>query len=597
MYWPGFETVAEAIEKVGQLFPDHGYVFQDLQGNETAYSYPEVEVETAQRAAVLQSLGLVKGDRLGLVVIEPEDFVLTFLAAVRVGLVPIPLYPPMSFANLDAYAERTARVLDTSGAKVLAASARLQNVLWGLCDRVTSLKRLVTVETLRKDQRKPDLPVSLPEVRPEDLAFLQYTSGSTADPKGVMVTHGSLVANAKGIMTEGLQLDPRLGDKGVSWLPLYHDMGLIGFVIAPICQGVGSVFIPTMRFIKRPSVWLDTIHRHRGTASFAPNFAYALAARRVKESDLVKWDLSCLKVLGCGAEPIQAETMRQFTKRFAEKCKLPETSIMPAYGMAEATLAITLKPAPERFRTITIDADTFAESGRAEAPAEGRAAVEHVACGVPFSGHEVAILDDRGSRLPEGSEGEICHRGPSVTLGYFNNPEATAASYRDGWLRTGDLGFQRDGQLYVTGRIKDLIIVNGRNVHPQAVEWTVGELGGVRKGNVVAFSVPGEVGEELVVVLETKLRGDDAAPLIDEVRQAVQRELSLSTREVLCLAAGTLPKTSSGKLQRRKTRDQYLKGELGGEGARTFGSSADRLTLARHVARSMWSRAKAALRG
>lgn len=590
MYWPGFTTVAEAIEKVGSLFPENGYVFQDLEGNETSYTYIEVEAATARRAAALQAYGLAKGDRLGLIVIEPEDFVLTFLAAIRVGIVPVPLYPPMSFGNLDAYADRTSRVLESAGAKILAASSRLQNVLWGLCGKVPSLERLVVVETLREATGTP----VFPEIRPEDLAFLQYTSGSTADPKGVMVTHASLVANAKGIMTEGLQLDPRRGDKGVSWLPLYHDMGLIGFVISPLCQAITSVFIPTMRFIKRPSVWLDTIHRHRGTTSFAPNFAYALASRRVKDSDLAKWDLSCLRVLGCGAEPIQAETMRRFTETFS-KCGLADTAIMPAYGMAEATLAIALKPSPETFRTLIVDAETFSETGVVSAPAEGRAAIEHVACGTPFKDHEVTIQDEQGNVLGERREGEICHRGPSVTAGYYNNPTATAATYRDGWLRTGDLGFVADGQVYVTGRIKDLIIVNGRNVHPQAVEWVVSELDGVRKGNVVAFSVPGELGEELVIVLETKTR--EPEQLTEAVKQAVQRELSLSTREVVQIQAGTLAKTSSGKLQRRKTREQYLKGQLGGDGARTAGATSDRVTLARHVARSMWSRAKVALLG
>ncbi|MEQ1503147.1 MAG: fatty acyl-AMP ligase [Myxococcota bacterium] len=588
--WPAFPTVADAVANVGGLFPNNGFVFQDLEGNETEYSYLQVEIETAKRAGALQSYGLQKGDRVGLVLIEPEDFVLTFLAAVRVGLVPVPLYPPLSFGNLDAYADRTARVLQSAGARLLVASARLQNVLWGLCEKVPSLERLVVADTLRGIDANP----VFPKIVPGDLAFLQYTSGSTADPKGVMVTHGSLLANAKGIMTEGLQLDPRQGDKGVSWLPLYHDMGLIGFVISPICQGVSSVFIPTMRFIKRPSVWMDTIHRHRGTASFAPNFAYALSTRRVKDSDLDKWDLSCLKVLGCGAEPIQAETMRQFTELFSTRCKLRTTAIMPAYGMAEATLAISLKPAPEPFRTLVVDAETFSETGKVVPPREGMPSAEHVACGVPFTDHEVAVLDEQGNPLPDGTEGELCHRGPSVTLGYFGNPEATAQAWRNGWLRTGDLGFVQDRQVYVTGRIKDLIIVNGRNVHPQAVEWIVGEIGGVRKGNVVAFSVPGEIGEELVVVLETKNPTDE---LVSEVRQAIQRELSLSTREILCLQTGTLSKTSSGKLQRRKTREQYLKGELGQGGSRAFGASSDRLTLARHVALSMWSRAKAALRG
>jgi fatty-acyl-CoA synthase len=588
---PAFRTIAEAVARVGELYPKNTFVFQDLEGKETSYSFVDLERETAKRAAGLQQHGLTKGDRLGLIVIEPEDFVLTFLAAIRVGIVPVPLYPPMSFGNLDAYADRTARVLQSAGAKLLAASSRLQNVLWGLCEKVPTLQRLVCVETLRSEDQAP----VYPEVEPDDLAFLQYTSGSTADPKGVMVTHRSLVANAKGIILEGLQLEPERGDKGVSWLPLYHDMGLIGFVIAPICYGVPIVFIPTMRFIKRPNVWLDTMHRHRATASFAPNFAYALVTRRVRESDMRGWDLSCVKVLGCGAEPIQPETMRQFTDLFSAKCALPRTSIMPAYGMAEATLAISLKPAPEQFRTVVLDAELFSETGKVCPPREGKPSAEHVACGVPFEGHEVAVLDDQGRPLPDGTEGELCHRGPSVTPGYFGNPEATAQSWRHGWLHTGDLGFVLDRQVYITGRIKDLIIVNGRNIHPQAVEWVSAEVDGVRKGNVVAFSVPGDLGEELVVVVETKTTEPDA--LKDEVRKSVQRELSLSTREVVCLQPGMLPKTSSGKLQRRKTREMYMKGELGTTGPRTFGATSDRITLARHVALSMWSRAKAALLG
>ncbi|MBX2796237.1 MAG: fatty acyl-AMP ligase [Myxococcales bacterium] len=589
---PSFTTVAQAIAEVGHLFPDHGFVFQDLKGAETSYDFPELERETATRAAALQALGLTKGDRVGLVVIEPEDFVVTFLASLRVGVVPVPLYPPMSFGNLDAYTDRTRRVLTNAGAKVLVASARLQNVLWSLVDDVPSLQSLSIVEQMREGE--PGTP-EYPEILPEDLAFLQYTSGSTADPKGVMVTHASLVANSKGIITEGLQLDPAKGDKGISWLPLYHDMGLIGFVIAPICHGIPIVFIPTLRFIKRPSVWLDTVHRHRGTASFAPNFAYALATRRVKPKDLETWDLSCLKVLGCGAEPIQPATMRAFQDVYGTHCGLPETSIMPAYGMAEATLAITLKPAPERMQTLTVDADHFAEHGVAIDPADDATVVEHVACGVPFEGHEVAVLDEDGNTLPDRTEGELCHRGPSVTKGYFGNPEATAKAYRDGWLRTGDLGFVNEGQVYVTGRIKDLIIVNGRNVHPQAVEWAVADVEGVRKGNVVAFSVPTDAGEQLVVVLETRL--EDVDELVNGVRMAIQRELSLSVGEVVCLKPGNLPKTSSGKLQRRKTRDQYITSSLGGAGSRAFGSSAGGLTLARHVAKSVWSRAKAALRG
>jgi fatty-acyl-CoA synthase len=546
---PAFRTVSEAIARVGAYYPDHDFVFQDHDGTETAYDFVALEAETARRAAGLQALGLAKGDRIGLVVVEPEDFVLTFLGALRVGVVPVPMYPPVSFGNLDAYVARTAKVLDSAQAALCVVSAK---VAAALGDRLGT--RLVVASTLTSDATP-----AYPAIEPADLAFLQYTSGSTSDPKGVMVTHASLVANSQGIIHEGLQLRAEDNDKGVSWLPLYHDMGLIGFVIAPLLHAISVVFIPTLRFVKRPSVWMDTVHRHRGTASFAPNFAYLLATKRVRPDELATWDLSCLRVLGCGAEPINPHAMRAFTETFAP-CGLPATAIMPAYGMAEATLAIALKPAPERFTTLLADALAFQETGEVVPPGDG-AVIELVACGVPFRGHEVGAFDERGDRLEDGREGELWFRGPSVTAGYFRNPEATAAAFRaDGWLRTGDLGVVRDGQVYVTGRIKDLIIVNGRNVHPQAVEWAVGTVDGVRHGNAVAFSVPGDAGERLIVAVETK--DADHARLGAAVRAVVQAELGLSIADVACLRSGALPKTSSGKLQRRKTRELYLAGVL-----------------------------------
>ncbi|MEO0601666.1 MAG: AMP-binding protein, partial [Myxococcota bacterium] len=343
---------------------------------------------------------------------------------------------------------------------------------------------------------------------------------------------------------------------------------------------------PTMRFIKQPNVWLETIHRHRATCSFAPNFAYALATRRAKPSDVERWDLSSIKLLGCGAEPIQPKTMREFQQTFAP-AGLAETAILPAYGMAEATLAMTFKPVEDVLRTLTISASKLAEEGQVElvdaASAPEGVAVEQVSCGVTFPDHDIAVLDDDMQPLPEGTEGELCFRGPSVTKGYFNNPEATARAFRDGWIRTGDLGFVLNGETYVTGRIKDLIIVNGRNVHPQAVEWAVAEVPQVRKGNVIAFSVPGDNGEELVVTLETRSQDHDA--LITAARSEVQRELSLRIADVRCLPPGTLPKTSSGKLQRRKARELYLQGKLGTDtratGAHTAASSAGASTAAK----------------
>lgn len=586
---PLFRTVAECVADVGQQFPQMGYVFQDMKGEETWMPYTEVERATAGRAAAMQGMGLTKGDRVGLVMIEPEEFVLTFLAALRIGVIPVPLYPPMSFAALDAYADRTARVLELSGARALFASAKLKNILWGLVDRVDTLERLVPAEDLARSSGTPDYPT----IEPEDVAFLQYTSGSTSDPKGVIVTHASLVANCDAIIVEGLDMQGT--GTAVAWLPLYHDMGLIGFVIATILNGMKSVFIPTMRFIKKPQVWMDAIHRHRGTVSFAPNFAYALIARKATPEQMATWDLSCMRAFGCGAEPIHPETARQFIDMFGEHCRLAPDAFMPAYGMAESTLAISFKPREGAFRTRVVDAVTFQGEGIVAPPEDDALTFEHVSCGRIFSGHDLCIMDEDGAQLGEGREGEICLAGPSVTPGYYNNPEATAQAWRDGWLHTGDLGYVLDGEVYVTGRVKDLIILHGRNLHPQAIEWRASEVEGVRKGNVVAFSRPGKESEELVIVLET--RAEDLDRVVHDVKKVVRQETGAPPADVVCLPPGSLPKTSSGKLQRRKTRDQYLMGQLGAEGARTMGATGNTVTVAKHVARSVWTRAKTKITG
>jgi fatty-acyl-CoA synthase len=520
--------------------------------------------------------------------LEPEDFVLTFFAMLRLGVVPVPLYPPVSLGNLDAYFDRTTRVLTDAQAKILVVSSKLQNILYSLVDRIPTVRTLLRAEELHNVSGTP----VLPKIDPDDLAFLQYTSGSTSDPKGVMVTHRCLAANSHAIVGDHLGVRPDKGDVGVSWLPLYHDMGLIGFVISTYFYGVPVVFIPTLRFLRRPSSWLETIHRHRGTIAFAPNFAYALATKKAKPAELAAWDLSCVRTLGCGAEPINPGCVNEFTDLFNKHCGLPETAILPAYGMAEATLAISLKPVTEKMVTRVVDAESFQSNGQVTPAVDGQPVIEHVSCGVPFPEHEVGVFSTEDVRLADGFEGELCVSGPSITPGYFNNPEATAKTFRNGWLHTGDLGYVLDGQVYVTGRIKDLIILNGRNIHPQSVEWAVASVEGVRKGNVVAFSRPGARSEELIVALET--RTEETPDFLSKIRSAVQKELSVSLTEIVCLPVGALPKTSSGKLQRRKTRSQYLQGTIGKEGLRSPGST-DRVKLARHMAKGMWSRAKSAV--
>jgi len=579
-------TVAEAIARNGERHPGRFLVFQDMEGRETRCTFAELDRETARRAAGLQALGLGKGDTFGLVVIEPEAFILTFLAAARMGALPVPLYPPMSFGSLDAYADRTARVLADAGAKLIVASKRLENVLWGLVDRVPTCTKLVAVDDLAKHEGTP----ALPELSADDLCFLQYTSGSTSDPKGVLVTHGNLIANTRALSL-ALDLDGDNGTIALSWLPLYHDMGLIGQLLTPVLRGFPGVFLPTMRFIKKPMSWLEAITAHKATVSFAPNFAYALVGKRVKPADLAKLDLSSMRVFGCGAEPINAEAAQLFLDTFAP-CGLRPDAFVPAYGMAEATLAMSFKPRGVKFGVSVVDTAKFQAGGKVVAPETDDTAVAvHVSCGVPLPGHSIAVFTEDGEPVADGVEGELCFGGPSVTPGYFRNPEATAAARRGAWLRTGDLGYVLNGEVYVTGRLKDLIILNGKNIHPQSVEWVAAEVEGVRKGNVVAFSVPGADAEEIVLVLESDAA--DMTAVVDAVKLHVQRELSLAVAAVVCVAKGTLPKTSSGKVQRRKTRQQYLDGEIGRTGPRTFGATGDNFTLARHVARSLWSRAKA----
>jgi len=582
-------TMAEAIVRAAALSPTYGYTFQDLKGDETFYSFVQIAEETARRAGALQALGLRKGDRLGMVVVEPRDFVLTFLASLRVGVIPVPFYPPLGLGNFASYSGRIGKLLESCEARMLFASRRLESVLWALVGEVPSLERLITDKHLERDHPAPEFP----DLDPDDLAFLQYTSGSTADSKGVMITHRCLIANSEGMLGPGgLQADP-LKDLGVTWLPLYHDMGLIGFAVAPLCFGVSVVFIPTLRFLRDPTVWMETIHRHRATISFGPNFAYGLVARRAAPEQLARWDLSCLKVLGCGGEPVHADTLRTFSQRFSPVTGLQPDLVRPGYGCAEGTLAASLTPMSEGLRLNVVDAATFRSSGVAAPPREGQPTLTHVACGVPIPGHQVVIAGKEGLHLPAGVEGEILFGGPSVSSGYFRDEPATRATFRDGWLYTGDLGYLLDGHVYVTGRIKDLIIYHGRNYHPQSLEWPVGKLPGVRQGNVVAFSVPGEDSELVVIVLETTVletTTDDAESLIKEIKRAVQAETGLAPNDVVLLGKNCLPKTSSGKVQRRKTREMYLNRELGATGSRMTASRGRFTDLARQIARSLWTR-------
>ena len=577
----------EALEGLEGI-RDRGYFFVQEGGREVFLSYADLYEDATRLAGALREMGLKKGDRIGLILPDNQEFIRAFFAAVWIGALPVPLYPPLALGRLEAWYGTAGRIVATAGASAILASRRLLPLMWPLTEKARSLKHIVALDALKTPSA-----VSEPaDVLPEDPVFLQFTSGSTSDPKGVVVTHKSLVANCHGIMHEGLNAHP-YQDRGLSWLPLYHDMGLIGFVIAPIFIPLSVVFIPTLMFMKRPLLWMDLLTRHRATITFAPNFAYSLIARRATDVHLERWDLSALRIAGCGAEPIAASAMRAFQDRLAA-AGLGEHVLVPSYGMAEATLAITFRPLGTLWRSERISNGRFQKEGIAVPAEKDEEALEFVSCGKPFRGHHVRIVDEDGHVLPDRAVGEIAFQGPSVTAGYYRNPDESARAFAGGWLLTGDLGYLADGELFVTGRRKDLVIINGRNYVPQAIEWVVQDVPGVRRGNVVAFARPGSQGtEELVIVCE--VRGDDHDAIAKGIRRAVSNALSIPVGDIVFLAPGTLPKTSSGKIQRRKTREGYILGTLGAEGTRLAGEGS-RLGLSRHLMRAMVSRVKHGVR-
>ena len=572
---------------------DRGFHFSGGKGpgEDLSLSFDELRIAALRRASHFRALGLSKGDRVALVLPDGQDFIPAFFGALWSGIIPVPLYPPISLGKLDAFMNALVNILNVAEPKVLVTNDRIGKVLWSAVGRVPSLQKVVLA-----DELAAAAPIDPPPYPADsDVAFLQFTSGSTAAPKGVIVTHGNLKANTHAIGRVGLRIDPSK-DVAVSWLPLYHDMGLIGCVLVPVVTGLRTIFIPTLSFIKNATVWLDTISKHGGSLTFAPNFAYALTAKRARPEQIARWDLSRMRVFGCGAEPINGDVLRNFVRTFAP-AGLKPNALLPSYGMAEATLAMAFTDLADEIKTDRIDPDRYQTEKKA-LPAANGTALELVCCGRTFPEHELSIQDEDGRILPDRVVGEICFRGPSVTKGYWNDPKSTRAAglhETGGWLRSGDLGYMIDGELYVSGRLKDILIVNGRNYYPQTIEWAVEEVIGVRRGSAVVFSRPGKASEEVVVAVETRER--DADKLRSAIIAKVSEDVQLAVADVALLPPGSIPKTSSGKLQRRKTRDLYLTGTLGKGGARVAGPMGNRLLAAKHLAYSLVGRARHEARG
>jgi len=577
-------TVVQAIENASKN-TQTGFRFLDEYSEaEPFFSHAGIERASARFGGALQSLGLGKGDRVALILPDNADFVFAFLGALRAGIVPVPIYPPTGLGKLAGYLDNTLHIVEKSGASVLVTSAEIRRLLGTVQSRAPDLEQVCDVQNLKsmREQLRPE------KIELDDVCFLQFTSGSTSRPKGVVLTHANIAENVHAIMDLGLKAQSF--DSGVSWLPLYHDMGLIGFVIAPLYHVNAVTFLPPLLFLKRPVRWLEQMSRQRATISFGPNFAYALCNKRIKESELEGLDLSNWRVAGCGAEPIRAENLRTFAEKFARVGFSPK-AFVSCYGMAESTLAVSFSPVGQGLVVDDVDGQALWAEGKAKpAPAGSDLAAGIVSCGQAFPRHEVQVFaaadGESESPLPERTVGELRLRGPSVMRGYWNETEMTREAFAGGWLKTGDIGYLADGAVHICGRSKEVIIVNGRNYYPQDLEWEASRVDGVRKGNVIAFGTmkPTHDRERVVIAMETSLpEGEARDALKGAVRRSVQQALGLTVDDVLPLDIGVLPKTSSGKLQRSKTRELYENGDLL---ARTSFRRTDTASVVKEVVKS-----------
>lgn len=537
-------------------------LFLSSEGDPQTLSYGELQRRAAAAACALLARGLEPAQAVALMLPSGLDYFATFLGIQLAGGVPVPLYPPARKSQLEDHLRRQAAILRNARVRVLVAAPEVRALARLLAPLAPELREVTTPsDLLGAGARGP-----LPSIAGSDVAFLQYTSGSTGEPKGVVLTHDNLLANLRSV---GRVL--RLGgdDVVVSWLPLYHDMGLIGAWMGSLYFGVPLVLMSPLAFLARPVAWLQAIASHRGTISAAPNFAYALCVKKVAEEDLATLDLSSWRIALNGAEPVSAEVVEGFAARFG-RCSFRREAMMPVYGLAECSLALAFTPPGRGPRIDVVERGTLQRDERAVPAADDdpRQALRLVSSGYPIPDHEVRIVDETGRELPERHQGRLQFRGPSTTRGYFRNPEATAGllpgGISQGWLESGDLAYVADGEVFVTGRSKDLIIRAGRNLHPQELEEAVGALPGVRKGCVAVFAAAADGGTESLVVLAETRPLDPAAS--DELRQRIT-ELAIdlvgtAPDEVALVPPGTVPKTSSGKLRRASARQLYESGRL-----------------------------------
>jgi 1-acyl-sn-glycerol-3-phosphate acyltransferase len=554
----GASTLIDAFDWHVGATPKRTHIrILDEAGSPEVLTYRDLHGDAVAVAAGLLAHDVVPGDTVAIMLPTGREYFATFAGVVLAGAVPVPIYPPTRPSQLADHLRRHTGILASAQAALLVTVPEAVGLGHLLRANVDSLRHVVVPESLTGETG-----CALPQPCSTDLALVQYTSGSTGAPKGVALTHDNLLANIRA-MGEAVAVSGE--DTFVSWLPLYHDMGLIGAWLSSLYFGIPLVVMPPQLFLTRPSRWLRAIHANRGTISAGPNFAYELCLTKINEADLDGLDLSSWRLAFNGAEPVSPATVEHFAQRFA-RYGFRREAMTPVYGLAESAVGLAFPPLGRGPLIDCIDRDTLVRSGRAE-PAEprDRNALRFVACGRPLPRHEFRVVDATGTEVGDRREGRIEFRGPSATSGYFHNPAATRSLFHDDWLDTGDLGYIADADLYVTGRVKDIIIRAGRNLHPAELEEVVGNIVGVRKGCVAVFAAtdPGGGAEQLVVMAETRETDDQTIETVrSEIVSATVDLLGTAPDDVVLAPPRTVPKTSSGKIRRTASREIYEKGRI-----------------------------------
>jgi fatty-acyl-CoA synthase len=578
------ETLIEVLRHRGIDDADrtHLIIAEDEEPGEHHHTltFGELYAAAQKCADELARRGVPAGGRVSLMLPTSRQFFICYAGILLAGAIPVPIYPPFRADRIEEYAGRQGAILNNAGVCLLLTFRRAEAVAKLLKPRVKTLVEVVDARKLLEAAEKepPPAPGALPANlsgsrmrKGSDIALLQYTSGSTGDPKGVTLTHANLLANMRAI-AEAIYVTS--SDVVVSWLPLYHDMGLIGAWFTAMLYGLPVVSMSPLAFLTRPERWLQAISKYKGTLTAAPNFAFELCVRKISDKAMEGVDLSSWRAALNGAEPVNPETLERFIDRFSHY-GFKRESLLPVYGLAEASLAVTAPP-PDRGPLVDrVERETFTKQGLAvPVEDEDETAIAFVSSGRPIPRHEVVIVDNDGRVLPERTEGYLWFAGPSATSGYYNNPEATQKLFASGppngdskypWVNSGDKAYQADGEIYITGRAKDIIIKGGRNLYPHEVEELASRVQGIRKGCVVAFGLSGEETgtEKLVIVAESrkedaKKRNEIVAAMNDEI----SRGLGMPPDRVELIPPGSIPKTSSGKLRREETKQLYLAGTL-----------------------------------